>query len=73
MRWVEFRCSPFLPVYPAKKMERYEDPGELLRILEEEIEEFKRGNPGFWGARMIWSSIRVWNTEKVLRGILFPA
>lgn len=65
---MEFRCSPFLPFYPTKEMEPYKDVGELLRVLEEEIEQFKKENPGFWGARMIWSSIRIWDTEKVLEG-----
>jgi adenosine deaminase CECR1 len=73
VRWVEFRTVPFTDFYTENTEAPTTDPGVLLGVLNEEIEAFKisEAGKGFWGARMIWSSIRFWPTKKVVEGKLY--
>jgi adenosine deaminase CECR1 len=70
VRWVEFRSAPFTAFTVEKAEKASDDPDVLLGVLSEEIEKFKASDAGkgFWGARMIWASLRFWPTEKIIQG-----
>jgi adenosine deaminase CECR1 len=70
VHWVEFRSAPFTAFYPEKHNVQTVEPDVLLGVLREEIEMFKKSEKGrgFWGARMIWASLRFWPTEKIIEG-----
>ncbi|EHL03800.1 putative Adenosine deaminase CECR1-A [Glarea lozoyensis 74030] len=69
VRWVEFRSAPFTAFTVEKAEKASDDPDVLLGVLNEEIEKFKSSDAGrgFWGARMIWASLRFWPTEKIIQ------
>jgi adenosine deaminase CECR1 len=70
VHWVEFRSAPFTAFYTEKNETPTNDPGILLGVLNDEIQKFKASDAGkaFWGARMIWASLRFWPTEKIIEG-----
>jgi adenosine deaminase CECR1 len=70
VRWVEIRFAPFTGFYPEKQSTPTSDPGVLLGVLNDEIVKFKgsEAGKGFWGARMIWASLRFWPTQKIIEG-----
>lgn len=70
VRWVEFRTAPFTAFYTEKNETATTNPSVLLGVLNDEIERFKasEAGKGFWGARMIWASLRFWSTEKLMQG-----
>ena len=69
--WVEMRgMSPRLRLEGQEGLA--DNPLELLRIVGEEIEMFKATQEGknFWGARLIWDSLRTKTNEELVTGKL---
>jgi adenosine deaminase CECR1 len=69
--WVEMRgMSPNLRLEGEEGLANA--PLELVRILDEEIREFKKSEKGksFWGARLIWDSLRTKSTAELVQGEL---
>ncbi|KAI9789922.1 MAG: hypothetical protein M1816_005691 [Peltula sp. TS41687] len=68
VRWMDFRVAFFFP-YRRTDCETPEpDCKEAVRVLGEEIEKFKNSEDGkgFWGARMIWTTIRSFSTKDIV-------
>jgi adenosine deaminase CECR1 len=67
--WVELRGMS-----PSLRLDGEEDVAnaklELVRILDEEIRAFKKSEKGkgFWGARLIYDSLRMKSTEEIVQG-----
>lgn len=72
VRWLEFRTAPFSRFVLKDQEKGCGEPGELLRVITEEIKAFQNGNGGkaFWGVRMIWVGMRSWDTDAVVTGKL---
>ncbi|TVY56310.1 Adenosine deaminase AGSA, partial [Lachnellula suecica] len=70
VRWLEFRTAPFSRFLLEGQEEDDGNPEHLLRVLWEEVEAFKKNEEGkgFWGIRMIWVGLRIWDTDKVIEG-----
>ena len=69
--WVEMRgMSPNLRLDGEEKLANA--PLEMVRILDEEIKAFKKTEKGtdFWGARLIWDSLRTKSTVELVQGEL---
>lgn len=60
VRWVDIRSDFTVPYYREGSETPEDGYATLLEHLEEEIEKFKASpeGKGFWGARLIWTSIR---------------
>lgn len=68
MKWVDLRLA-FTFRYFREGSDVPEDTyDEMFRVFGEEIENFKASEEGkgFWGARMIWTGIRVLDTRKII-------
>lgn len=68
VRWVDLRAA-FVFQYRRTGSEAPEpDYNEVIRVLGEEIENFKGSEEGkdFWGARMIWTTIRSFSTKDIV-------
>ncbi|KAI9682248.1 MAG: hypothetical protein M1817_000302 [Caeruleum heppii] len=68
VRWVDFRAAFHFSFYREHCNEPDDGYEEVLRIFGEEIERFKEGEEGkdFWGARMIWTSLRIVGKRQVI-------
>lgn len=68
VQWVDFRSVFYAPWYPTGKTEPEPDHTNALRALQEEIEAFKSSEEGkgFWGARLIWTSMRAAPTKSLV-------
>lgn len=68
VRWVELRAAFVHPYRREKSATVDEDYHGLFQALEEEIEKFKNSDEGkgFWGARMIWTTLRIFGKRKVI-------
>jgi adenosine deaminase CECR1 len=67
--WVEMRgMSPNLRLDGEEKLANA--PLYLVKILDEEIRAFKKSEKGkdFWGARLIWDSLRTKSTGELVQG-----
>jgi adenosine deaminase CECR1 len=71
--WVDMRSAFYTPYRSAGKENWDEDWFNMLLHMEEEIEAFKKTDEGkdFWGARMIWTTIRQFNTKQVVESMSF--
>jgi adenosine deaminase CECR1 len=68
VKWVDLRLA-FTFFYYAEGKEQPEATYErMFKVFGEEIERFKTSDEGkgFWGARMIWTGIRVLDTRKIV-------
>lgn len=69
--YLEMR-SAFVAPYRCLGKEEVDDTYfNLLDHLEDEIEKFKESEQGkdFWGGRMIWTSVRAFDTPNIIKGI----
>lgn len=70
IKWVEMRGMT-----RTFRLEGVDEPMEgrleLVRVMDEEIKGFLASEEGkdFWGARLIWDSLRSFGTEKVIEGL----
>lgn len=60
VRWVDIRTDFLAPFYREGIERPDDDHFNMLAALEDEIEKFKESEEGkgFWGARLIWTTIR---------------
>ena len=68
VRWVDLRAA-FVFEYRREGQEAPEsDYLEVMRVLDQEIERFKRSDEGtlFWGARMIWTTVRRFDSRRIV-------
>lgn len=72
VQWVDIRTVLSIPFQLAGKEVDTEDlhVKEQLAALIEEIEKFQASDAGkdFWGARLIWTTIRAWDKRTVVNG-----
>jgi adenosine deaminase CECR1 len=70
VRWAELRAIFSSPFFREGEETPAEGITDLLRVLNEEIKKFTSSEKGknFWGARLIWTSLRAFGTEKVIEG-----
>ena len=71
VRWVDLRAA-FIFQYRREGCEKPEDGYlEVIRVLAEEIEKFKATAEGqdFWGARMIWTSLRRFGRREIVESM----
>lgn len=67
--WIELRVAPIVGY--QRKGEDEKAPYEaMMLVIKEEIEEFKKSELGkkFWGARVLWNSVRIFKTEQIVEG-----
>lgn len=78
VQWVDLRAA-FVFKYrkegAEEPMEPEEGYAEMLRVLGEEVEAFKASEEGtrFWGARMIWTTIRSFGKKQIVESEPHPA
>ena len=73
--WVDLRSAFYTPYRCADKEEWDSDFFNMLEHMGEEIEKFKASEEGkeFWGARMIWTTLRAFDKKYVVeRKCLLP-
>ena len=71
--YVDMRSAFYTPYRCAGKEEWDEDWFNMLDHMADEIEQFKKSEEGkeFWGARMIWTTIRAFGKKQVIESTLF--
>ncbi|KAF2820534.1 Metallo-dependent hydrolase [Ophiobolus disseminans] len=69
--YVDMRSAFFTPYRSAGKEEWDKDWFNMLAAIEDEIDDFKKTEEGkdFWGARMIWTTIRQFNKKQVIKSM----
>ena len=73
--YVDLRAAFYTPYRSSKKEIWDSDHFNLLEHLADEIEKFKASEDGkdFWGARMIWTTIRQFGKKQVIESKLLTA
>ena len=68
LRWVEFRWGFDMPFHMEGCETTSENSHDILRVFDEEIENFKASEVGkdFWGCRYIWTSLRRWGKKQIV-------
>jgi adenosine deaminase CECR1 len=71
--YVDMRSAFYTPYRCAGKEVWDEDWFNMLEHMEDEIEKFKKTEEGkdFWGARMIWTTIRAFDKKQVIESKSF--
>jgi adenosine deaminase CECR1 len=72
--YVDMRSAFYTPYRCLGKEDWDEDWFHMLEHMEDEIEKFKKTEEGkdFWGARMIWTTIRFLNKKQTVESTLIP-
>ncbi|KAF2483272.1 hypothetical protein BDY17DRAFT_297134 [Neohortaea acidophila] len=72
VRWVDIRSDFVMPFYSAGANEPDDGFDNYMKILQETIETFKQSEEGkgFWGARIIWTSIRSFDTRTIVEDMM---
>jgi adenosine deaminase CECR1 len=72
VRWVDLRSVFVIPFTRAGEDQPDGDFGSMLQALQEEIDNFKNSaeGQGFWGARIIWTTIRQFDTKAIAHDML---
>lgn len=72
VRWVDLRSVFVVPFTRSGEEQPDEDFYQMMVALQEEIENFKNSEEGqkFWGARMIWTSIRGFDPKAIAHDML---
>jgi adenosine deaminase CECR1 len=68
VKWVDLRLTFMWRWYGEGCEQPDAGYGEMFRIFGEELKKFKASEEGkeFWGARMIWTSIRAMDTRRIV-------
>lgn len=69
VQYVDIRAAFVLPFYQTGSETADPDNTMLIQILDEEIQAFKssKEGAGFWDARLIWTSIRSFDTKEIVQ------
>jgi adenosine deaminase CECR1 len=72
--YVDMRSAFYTPYRCLGKEDWDEDWFNMLEHMEDEIEKFKKTEEGkdFWGARMIWTTIRAFDKKQVIESEFVP-
>lgn len=64
--WVDIRIA-FVMSFRAATTGQILPRSDVLRVFQEEVELYKKSpeGAGFWGARVIWTTIRIFNNETI--------
>lgn len=67
VQWVELRESFEAPFFAAGSEVPEPNFLALVRLIQEEVEDFKKSEKGkgFWGARIIWTTLRFLSPERI--------
>ena len=67
VRWVDFRADFVHPFYSIECEGADEGFSNMLNIFSQELERFKLSEEGqgFWGARIIWTGLRMFGTRGI--------
>lgn len=67
VRWVDFRCDFFHPYTSIESTEPDDGFSGMLNAFSQEVERFKisEEGKGFWGARIIWTGLRMFPTRAI--------
>lgn len=71
VRWVDLRAA-FVFEYRREGCDKAEDGyEEVIRVMADEVDQFKAMEEGkdFWGARMIWTTLRVFNKRQIVESM----
>jgi adenosine deaminase CECR1 len=73
--YVDMRSAFYTPYRSLGKENWDEDWFHMLEHMEDEIEKFKQTEEGkdFWGARMIWTTVRQFNKKEVVESTSLPS
>lgn len=68
VKWVDLRLAFTFSFYREGQETSEDTYDHMFKVFGEEIEKFKASEEGkdFWGARMIWTGIRVLDTRKIV-------
>jgi adenosine deaminase CECR1 len=68
VKWVDLRLAFTFRYFKAGHDVPEETYDDMFRVFGEEIDKFKASEEGkgFWGARMIWTGLRVLETRKIV-------
>ncbi|PQE19149.1 adenosine deaminase family protein [Rutstroemia sp. NJR-2017a BBW] len=68
VKWIDLRLAFTFFYYGEGQEEGDETYSNMFKVMGEEIEKFKASEEGkgFWGARMIWTGLRVLDTRKIV-------
>lgn len=68
VKWIDLRIAFVFKYYKEGSEKAEPTYEEFFRVFGEEIEKFKASEEGkdFWGARMIWTGLRVLDTRKII-------
>jgi len=71
--YVDMRSAFYTPYRSTGKEKWDDDWFYMLEHMADEIEKFKASEEGkeFWGARMIWTTIRQFGKKEVIKSVLF--
>lgn len=69
VRWLEVRDAPFAPYRREGQETPDSDFNNMIAAFGEEVEKFKASpeGQGFWGARIIWTSVRIRPSEDIIK------
>lgn len=73
VQYVDIRSAFIVPFYREGCEEADEDFDFMIGILDDEIEAFKKSEKSFWGARLIWTTIRHLDTRKIIESKSRPS
>lgn len=67
-RWVDVRSTFAFKYYKQDSEEPEEGIDEVIRVFGEEVKKFQATEKGrsFWGARMIWTTLRFFDDRKIV-------
>lgn len=70
VQYVDLRAAFVIPFYKEGSETPEDGFATYMGVLDEEITKFKASDEGkgFWGARMIWTSIRSFGTKSIIEG-----
>jgi len=68
VKWIDLRLAFTFHYYAEGQEEPEKTYDRMFKVFGEEIEAFKASEDGkeFWGARMIWTGVRILDTRKIV-------
>jgi adenosine deaminase CECR1 len=66
IRWVDLRCAFVKPLHRTAQPDLDESFHSFFAVFGDELAKFQAANPGFWGARFIWTTLRIYPKEGIV-------